>query len=317
MEEALILPRKGERTSNIVPNSRECVEELKKVSYIAAPMVVITLSQYLLRAVPMMMVGHLGELALASTAIGTSIANVTGYSVLLGMTGALETLCGQAYGAKQYKKLGIYTYGAILSLCIVSIPISVLWNFMSKLLILLGQDPSSSIEAGKYCIWLIPSLFPYAILESMVRYLQAQSLMLPMLYCSLVTLCLNIPLCWILIFKFKFGINGGALAISLCYWVNVILLGLYMKYSPACEKTRTSCSKEVFRSIRKFLYLAFSSAGMLCLEWWSFEIVVLLSGTLPNPKLQSSVLSICLTMTSLHYFIPYSIGAAARFVQGE
>lgn len=27
-------------------------------------------------------------------------------------------------------------------------------------------------------------------------------------------------------------------------------------------------------------------------EWWSFEILVLLSGLLPNPELESSVLSI-------------------------
>ena len=33
-----------------------------------------------------------------------------------GMAGAVETLCGQAYGAEQYKKLGIYTYAAIMSL---------------------------------------------------------------------------------------------------------------------------------------------------------------------------------------------------------
>jgi MATE family multidrug resistance protein len=28
------------------------------------------------------------------------------------------------------------------------------------------------------------------------------------------------------------------------------------------------------------------------LEWWSFEILVLLSGLLPNPQLETSVLSI-------------------------
>ena len=32
-----------------------------------------------------------------------------------GMTGTLETLCGQAYGAEQYQKLGIYTYTDIFS----------------------------------------------------------------------------------------------------------------------------------------------------------------------------------------------------------
>lgn len=310
MEEEALLPKSHE-DKNVCISYEECVDELKKVSYIAAPMVVVTLSQYLLRIVPMMMVGHLGELALSSTAIATSITNVTGYSVLFGMAGALETLCGQAYGAKQYKKLGIYTYGANLSLFLVCLPIAVLWNFMDQLLIFLGQDPSISNAAGKYSIWLIPSLFPYAILESMVPFLQTQSLILPMLYCSFVTLCINVPLCWFLIFKIELGTKGAALGISLSYWVNVILLGLYLKFSPACAKSRTSFSKDVFKSIGEFLRLAFASAGMVCLEWWSFEVVVLLSGILPNPKLQSSVLSICFNIVSIHYLIPYSIGAAA------
>lgn len=59
------------------------VEELKKVSYIAAPMVVVTVSQILPRVVSMMMIGHLGELALSGVAVATSLTNVTGLSLLV------------------------------------------------------------------------------------------------------------------------------------------------------------------------------------------------------------------------------------------
>ncbi|KAJ6368162.1 hypothetical protein OIU78_000691 [Salix suchowensis] len=46
------------------------------------------------------------------------------------------------------------------------------------------------------------------------------------------------------------------------------------------------------------------------LEWWTFELVILLAGLLPDPKLQTSVLSVCLTTTSLHFYVQYGIGAA-------
>nr|CAD1838399.1 unnamed protein product [Ananas comosus var. bracteatus] len=36
------------------------------------------------------------------------------------------------------------------------------------------------------------------------------------------------------------------------------------------------------------------------LEWWSYELLVLLSGLLPNPQLETSVLSISLNTASLH-----------------
>ncbi|KAI4385909.1 hypothetical protein MLD38_003897 [Melastoma candidum] len=49
--------------------------------------------------VSIVMVGHRGELALSSTAIAVSLAGVSGFSLLMGMSTALETLCGQACGA--------------------------------------------------------------------------------------------------------------------------------------------------------------------------------------------------------------------------
>ncbi|WOH10279.1 hypothetical protein DCAR_0729746 [Daucus carota subsp. sativus] len=285
--------------------------EMKKVSYIAMPMVVTTVSQYMLRVISMMMIGHLGELSLSGASIATSLTNVTGFSLLFGMSSALETLCGQAYGAERYQMLGIYTYGAIISLLLVCIPISVLWIFTERLLILIGQDPLISHEAGNYSIWLIPTLFPYAILQLLIRFLLAQSLIYPMLLSSVAALVFHIPISWLLVFKFKIGSAGAALGIGLSYWLNVVLLGIYVKYASSCEKTRISFSQHVFPSIREFFRLGIPSAIMICLEWWSYELVILLSGLLPNPQLETSVLSICLVVSSLHYFIPYSFGAAA------
>lgn len=308
MEEPLLLNLEED---DVRVSRKVFIEELKEASRIALPMIVVTVSQYLLRVSPMIMLGHLGELSLSSASIATSLCNVTGYSVLFGMSSALETLCGQAYGAGQYRKLGTFTYSAIICLFLVCIPVSVLWIFTDKLLILMGQDPSIAKEAGKYAIWLIPTLFPYAILQSVVRYLQAQSLILPMLINAVASLCFQVAICWAFIFKLNLGIVGAALSIGLSYWLNVILLMLYVKYSSACEKTRASFSTDVFLTLGDFFRLAIPSAVMVCLEWWSFELIILSSGLLPNPMLETSVLSICFTTTSVHYHIPYSFGAAA------
>lgn len=61
------------------------VEELKEVSYIAAPMVAVTVLQYLLQVVSVIIVGHLGQLALSGVALATSINNVTGFSLLVSL----------------------------------------------------------------------------------------------------------------------------------------------------------------------------------------------------------------------------------------
>lgn len=177
--------------------------------------------------------------------------------------GGLETLCGQAYGAQQYGKLGNYTFSAIISLILTCFPVCVFWIFMDKLLILIGQDHSISVEARKYSIWLIPALFGGAILKPLVRFLQSQSMILPMLVSSFVVLCFHIPVSWALIFKLELGSTGAAVAISLCTWVNIILLGVYIKYSAACKNTPMVFSKDSFLCIGEFFHLAVPSAVMV------------------------------------------------------
>ncbi|XP_028757792.1 protein DETOXIFICATION 12-like [Neltuma alba] len=227
----------------------------------------------------------------------------------LGLASGLETLCGQAYGAQQYQKLGTLTYIAIFSLILVSVPLSLIWINMEAILVFIGQDPLISHEAARFIIWLVLALLGFAVLQSLVRYYQMQSLVLPMLISSCVSLLLHVPLCWALVFKSGLHNVGVALAISILIWENVIILWLYMRSSSSCAKTRAPISMELFKAIGEFFRFVVPSVVMICLEW--FELLILLSGLLPNPQLETSVLSICLNTISTLYCIPYGIGAAA------
>ncbi|GMH20313.1 hypothetical protein Nepgr_022154 [Nepenthes gracilis] len=312
MEEALFLNKEREGEKGGGRLRWEVIwQEVKNVSLIAGPMAAVVLSQYLLTVISTMMVGHLGELFLSSTALANSLATVSGFSFLVGMASALETLSGQAYGAQQYQKLGTQTYTAILCLILVSIPISALWIYMREILTFIGQDPVISHEAGKFITCLLPALYAYAALQPLVRYFQSQSLIIPMLLCSCIILCLHVPLCWVLVFRSGLKNLGAAVAMDISLWLNVIFLALCMKFSTACAKTRSTLSMKVFQGIGEFFQFAVPSAVMICLEWWSFELLILLSGLLPNPELETSVLSICLTTISTVYAIPYGVGAAA------
>ena len=181
----------------------------------------------------------------------------------MGMASALETLCGQAYRAQQYQKFGTQTYTAIFSLIIVCLPLSITWIYMGKILIFIGQDPLISHEAGKFTMWLVPALFAYAILQPLVRYFQMQSLIIPMLVSSCASLAFHVPLCWVLVFESGLGSLGGALAIGVSYWLNVVFLVLYMKYSSACAKTRVPISLELLRGVGEFFKFAIPSSVMI------------------------------------------------------
>ncbi|KAG9449027.1 hypothetical protein H6P81_008992 [Aristolochia fimbriata] len=285
-------------------------EEVKKQLWLSGPLISVSLLTMCLQVISVMFVGHLGELALSGAAMATSFAGVTGFSFLLGMASALDTLCGQSYGAKQYHLLGIHMQRAMFILLLVSIPLAVIWGYTGFILFNLGQDPEIAAQAGLYARWMIPSIFAYGLLQCHVRFLQAQNIVFPMMISSGMTALVHILLCWILVFKSGLGFKGAALANSISYWTNVLLLALYIKFSPACKKTWTGLSKESLHDIYNFIRLAVPSAVMVCLEFWSFEFLVLLSGLLPNPKLETSVLSISLNTASLAFMIPFGLGGA-------
>lgn len=179
------------------------------------------------------------------------------------MASALETLCGQAFGAKQYQRLGTQTYTGVFSLLLVCIPLAVLWMYVGKLLTYIGQDPQISHEAGKFIKWLIPALFAYATLQPLIRYFLMQSMIVPMLVSSCITICFHIPLSWVLVFSSGLANIGAAVAIGISMWLNVIILASYMRWSPACAKTRAPLSWETVEGMKEFFQLAIPSAIMI------------------------------------------------------
>uniref|UniRef100_A0A2P2INV7 Protein DETOXIFICATION n=2 Tax=Rhizophora mucronata TaxID=61149 RepID=A0A2P2INV7_RHIMU len=289
---------------------REIIEEVKKQIWLSGPLITMSLLQNSIQMISVMVVGHLGELSLSGASMASSFASVTGFSLLLGMASALDTFCGQSYGARQYHMLGIQLQRGMFVLSLVSIPLAVIWANTRLILIACGQDKEISTEAGIYACFMIPSLFAYGLLQCLVKFLQMQNIVFPLMLISGIATLLHIPLCLILVLKVGLGTKGAALASSVSYWVNVLLLALYIKFSSSCKKTWTGFSKEAFRNIYTFMKLAIPSAVMICLEMWSFEMMVLLSGLLPNPKLETSVLSISLNTGSVVWMIPFGLSNA-------
>ncbi|KAI3976598.1 hypothetical protein MKX01_008456 [Papaver californicum] len=233
------------------PLNQKIVKEVKKQLWLAGPLISVNVLRYCLQMIYVMFVGHLGKFSLSGASMATSLASVTGFN-LLNFQVLSDTLCGQSYGAKQFRMLGIHMQRAMFVLSVVSIPLAFVWA-------------NISLAAGVYARFMIPSIFSYGLLQCEVRFLQTQSIVFPMMISSAITAILHILVCWVLVFKTDLGFRGAATANAISYWINTLLLNL------------TGFSKEALQDIPNFMRLAIPSAIMMCLESWSFELMVLLS----------------------------------------
>ncbi|XP_039130815.1 protein DETOXIFICATION 16-like [Dioscorea cayenensis subsp. rotundata] len=286
------------------------ITEVKKQAWLSVPIIVSGVLEKLIQIISLAFVGHLGELPLSAASMATSISGITGISILVGMGNALDTLCGQAYGAKEYHLLGIYLQKAMLVITIVCMPLAFVWAFAGEILHAIGQNKEISMAAQLYARCMIPVLFTYGLLQCYYRFLQAQNIAFPMMLTSGFTILVHIFTCWLLIIKWKIGYIGAAIANSLSYCLSFVLIASYVQLSSRFKHTWTGFSKQALHDFSSLLRLVIPSASMSCLEYWSFEAIVLMSDFLPNPKLETSVLAICLNTAIITYMIPIGIGAS-------
>ena len=91
------------------------------------------------------------------------------------MSSATETLCGQAYGAKQYHMMGIYLQRSWIVDSVAAIIMLPLFIFAGPVLKLMGEQHEIAEVAGKIALWCIPFLFFYVFNLTAQMYLQARA----------------------------------------------------------------------------------------------------------------------------------------------
>ncbi|PIA57929.1 hypothetical protein AQUCO_00500090v1 [Aquilegia coerulea] len=285
--------------------------ELKLLIKLAAPAVAVYLINNFMSMSTQIMCGHLGNRELAAASLGNTGIQVFAYGLLLGMGSAVETLCGQAYGARKYDMLGVYLQRSTVLLMATSIPLAIIYIFSYPLLILLGQSPDIASVASVFVYGLIPQIFAYAANFPIQKFLQAQSIVAPSAYISTATLVLHLILSYLLVYKVRLGLLGASLMLSISWWIIVGGQFVYIKMSERCKYTWTGFTLEAFSGLPQFFKLSAASAVMLCLESWYFQVLVLIAGLLENPELALDSLTVCMTISGWVFMISVGFNAAA------
>ncbi|GAB2272083.1 hypothetical protein Dimus_006902 [Dionaea muscipula] len=315
---------------------KEVAENLRLLGKIACPVAMTSLLLHSKSIISMLFLGQLGNSELAGGSLAISFANITGFSIMKGLSMGMEPICSQAYGAKKWSVISQAFQRTLSMLSITAVAISVLWLNMEPLLLLLGQDRHITQVAKVYLRYSILELVAQVHLHPLRVFLRTQSITKPIAMASAVGLLLHIPINYFLVIYLNLGVKGVALASAFnTITLNLALL-LYLDQSRTIHTKPwdgMSMSTTIFdfsaallnlikgywRSVFALDHhdLALPSVLAVCLEWWWYEIILFLCGLLHNPRASVAAMGILIQTTGLVYVIPHalSLGLSTRVGQ--
>uniref|UniRef100_A0A7S0S1K1 Protein DETOXIFICATION n=1 Tax=Chlamydomonas leiostraca TaxID=1034604 RepID=A0A7S0S1K1_9CHLO len=380
--------------------SRTVWQDMQDILKLSLPLSLTNVSGFTLNCFSDAMIGRLGASALSTSTLANSFYGIMGISVIWGGAAGMETLAGQAYGARNYRVMRLVLLRAMVVCWGLCLPIVLLWQQAEGIMIALGQNPGIASKGALYLQALGPSLFCYVLAECLQSYVVCQNNVQPATWAKGITAALGPLFYYVLMFKMNLGLPGAAYAYALCKLTNALLLIGWLAWQQAQsteeqkaesaaaaaaaagngatrngastpQSGSSSASQEsgsegsssrgagssgaagvpgaevglvagagaaamavpavsedkpermvgllegisFFEIVDpkgcwEYIKYGLPSAAMTMLEWWAYEINVIMAGTLPNAEVAVAVLGICLAVSGWVYMFPQSIATA-------
>lgn len=178
------------------------------------------------------------------------------------MASVLETLCGQAYGAKQYQMLGTYMQRSFIVLFLCAVLLLPLFVFATPILKFMGQPEKVAERTGLVAMWMIPFHLSFPFQFTLQRFLQSQLKTGVITWVSGLVLVLHAFVSWVFVYKLRVGIVGTVLTIAFAWWASA--LGMFgYTVCGGCPRTWTAFSTQAFVGLWEFFKLSVASGVML------------------------------------------------------
>lgn len=278
---------------------------------IACPVLMTTLLICSKSMISMLFLGRMGKTELAGGSLAIGFANITAFSVMKGLSMAMDPICSQAFGARRWSVLSQTYLKIFLLLLFACVPISILWLNIDHVFHRLGQDHGITKVAKVYLLFSLPELLPHAHLIPLKSFLRVQGLNSPSTLATAVSTILHLPICYLFVTYLNLRVKGLALS-SILYTLNTnIGLLIYIALSKVSLKPWVGLTiGSTFHGWWPLLSLALPSVFSVCLEWWWYEIILFLGGRLSNPECSVGAVGILMQTTGTFYVFPNALSVS-------
>ncbi len=287
---------------------------------LAAPVVLAELGWMFMGVVDTLMVGRLGPEAIGAVGVGSSLfmaLAIFGLGVLLG----LDTLVSQAYGASELSECHRWFFHGLVLAVALAVPLTVACLGVDASLELWGLDPRVLPLTRQYFRVVLWSSLPLLLYAAFRRYLQALTLVRPVMFAlvsaNVVNACVNYVLIYGALGFPAMGVAGAAWAtvISRVYMAAFLFVTILV----AERKFATGLFEIPLRielaRCRRLVGLGLPAAMQAGLEVGVFAAATTLAGRFAPASVAAH--QIAMNMAAVSFMVPLGLASAAAVRVGH
>ena len=211
------------------------LKEAKILTFLAFPTAISYLTEGMQAKLSNVFIGRSSgsevTLMLSALYIAQMFSNATSYPLGLGIAAYVNILCSQAFGAKQYKMVGLYFYRILFMSALTIFPLCALYISARPIVYLVTQDWQLAYQVGRYATVYCFILPAYLYQKAAIGYLQASGVVWPPLLYLLLGNALNGILQYIFIFHFDTGLAGAGAGYCISTYLIALLIYAHIRFT--------------------------------------------------------------------------------------
>jgi multidrug resistance protein, MATE family len=190
---------------------------------------------------------------------------------------------------------------------------------------MLGFEEKASMYSQQYIYVYIPAMFFFGQVDINRRFLVNMGCTKAPMFIQLFITILHVGWCYIFIDYLQMGFKGAALAMMISSLLSLIIAYVYTEFrvskelrdqawfSPFSKDHMHACFDLV--GLKSYYKMGLSCIGMLSLEWWSFEIMMIFAARLG--VLESASQIVIMNFNSLCYMFPLGLQISGAVLVGQ
>ena len=295
-------------------------DEFGETLRLAVPMMLTQLGQIAMMTTDLVLIGRLGEDAVAAAALAHTVYFIN-FTFGLGLVAAVSPLAAQAFGAGDVRRIRRSLRVGLWVALFISLPMMASPLYGEEILLALGQAPHSAALAQRYLhglAWGIAPALGFIALRGMMSAVNRPQ---PPLWITIAAIPANAMLVYTLIHGLfglpQLGLLGAGLATTLvnfgtffAAFAIVALRKPFADYHPLADLWRID-----WPLMRQLLVIGAPISFSLLMEYGLFSSAALLMGLISTAALAAH--QVALQVTAVLFMIPLGIGLAATVRVGH